>query len=95
MASTPGAQTATVTPAAMTTSAANLLAAGQSRRMFHIFNGTAAILYVKFGSAASSTDYTLQVAAGGYYESAPGNPYSGLITGVLATGSGNVQVTSY
>lgn len=95
MSSTPGTQT--TTPARVATSAtfAPLLAASGSRRMVHIFNESAAILYVKYGNTASATDYTLQIAAGGYYETPSGNPYSGLITGILASGTGFAQITAY
>jgi hypothetical protein len=95
MSSTPGTQTTTPSRVATSTSAATLVAAGQSRRMVHIFNESTAILYIKFGAAASATDYTLQIAAGGYYETPSGNPYSGLITGILASGTGFAQITAY
>lgn len=95
MSASVGTQTATPARVATSTTFAVLSAAGAARKMVHIFNESAAIMYVKFGNTASATDYTLQIAAGGYYESPSGNPYSGLITGILATGTGNAQVTSY
>lgn len=95
MAASPGTQSTTPARVATAATFVPLLAASSSRRMVHIFNESAAILYVKFGNTASLTDYTLQIAAGGYYESPSGNPYSGLITGILASGSGFAQVTAY
>jgi hypothetical protein len=95
MSSTPGTQATVPARVATSTAFVPLLAVSASRRMVHIFNESAAILYVKYGNTASATDYTLQIAAGGYYESQSGNPYSGLITGILATGTGFAQVTAY
>ncbi len=60
-----------------------------------IVNDSAAILYIRFGgSAASSTDYSVAIAAGGYYE-LPQPIYGGQITGILASGTGTARVTSY
>lgn len=65
---------------------------GQSRRSLQIFNESTAILYVKHGSAASLTDYTLQIAPSGYYE-APQPIYRGIVTGIWAAANGAAQVT--
>ena len=95
MSATVGTQTTTPARVSTSTTFANLATASSSRKMVHIFNESAAILYVKYGNTASATDYTVQVAAGGYYETPSGNPYSGLITGILASGTGFAQVTVY
>jgi len=95
MSSSPGTQTTVPARVATSTAFANLVVAVTARKMVHIFNESAGILYVKYGNTASATDYTLQIAAGGYYESPSGNPYSGLITGILSTGTGFAQVTAY
>lgn len=81
---------------ATSTTVATLVAAGTARRMVRIYNESAAILYVKFGATASATDYTVALAATtGYYETAPGDAYNGIITGTLASGTGFAQVTAY
>jgi hypothetical protein len=90
----PGPQSATVSRVATSTAAATLFAATGAAANRLIFNEAAAVLYVKFGASASATDYTVQVAAGGYYE-APEPTYSGIITGILASGTGQAQCTSY
>lgn len=87
-------QSATVTPVATSTTVATLLAAGAVGSGRMIVNDSAGILYVKFGAAASATDWTVKVAAGGYYE-LPQPLYGGLVTGVLDTGTGTARVTSY
>lgn len=72
-----------------------------------IFNESTAVLYVKFGTTASATDYTLQIAAGGYYEFPVGSNgiysgepglsgiYSGRVDGIWASANGAAQVTSW
>lgn len=72
-----------------------------------IFNDSTAVLYVKFGAGASTTSYTLQIAAGGYYEFPLGSNgiysgeqglsgiYSGQVDGVWASANGFARVTSW
>lgn len=87
-------QTANVTPVATSTTAATLNAAGSAGRGRIIVNDSAGVLYVKFGGAATATDWTVKLVAGGYYE-LPQPLYGGIITGVLDTGTGTARVTSY
>ncbi len=96
MSFTPSTQQATVATVACSTTAATLLAASTTaRRMVLITNNTASsILYIKFGTGASATDFTVRLAAGGYYEM-PAPIYSGQITGILDTGTGNALITTY
>lgn len=85
---------ATVTRVDTSTTVATLLTADGRRDGFCIQNEAAAVLYVKFGAGATATDYTVQIPAGGYYESPIGLSYVGILTGILASGSSNAQVTS-
>lgn len=64
-------------------SAVTLLAADSARAGATIFNDATAYLYVKHGSGASSTDYTMRVAPGAAY-TLPEPAYIGLITGIWA-----------
>jgi hypothetical protein len=57
-----------------------------------IFNDSTQVLYIKFGATASATSYTVQVAAGGYYE-LPMPVYTGIIDGIWASANGNARVT--
>jgi hypothetical protein len=59
-----------------------------------IYNDAAGALFVKFGATATSTDFTVKIPAGGLFE-LPAPTYMGILTGILDTGSGNAQVTSY
>lgn len=94
MSNYPGTQT--TVPARVGTSvvAATLFAATARANARLVYNEAAAVLYVKFGATASATDYTVAVPASGYYE-LPMPVYSGLVTGTLASGTGNAQCTAY
>lgn len=94
MATSNSLQAATVARVATSTSVATLLAAVGRRSVVLISNESGANLFVKLGTAASTTDYSVKIAAGGYWEM-PATSYGGAITGILDAGTGNAQVTSY
>ena len=84
-----------ITPstAQIASSASNITLASSntSRLGLSIFNDSTQSLYVKLGTTASSTSYTVQIAAGGYYELPYG--YIGNIDGIWASANGNAYVT--
>lgn len=59
-----------------------------------VFNDSTAVLYLKFGATASTTDYTVQIAAGGFYEF-PFPPYVGEVDGIWASANGNARLTAW
>jgi hypothetical protein len=59
-----------------------------------VYNDSSAILYLKFGATASTTSYTVQIAAGGYFEF-PQPAYGGLVDGIWASANGAARVTSW
>jgi hypothetical protein len=59
-----------------------------------VFNDSTAVLYLKFGATASATSYTVQVAAGGYYEF-PQPLYAGQVDGIWASANGNARTTQW
>lgn len=85
------AATAAVTSPSTSTTSATLLAANVARKGATIYNDSAAVLYVKFGATASSTSFTVPLAANAYYE-VPGG-YTGIIDGILVSGTGAGRVT--
>ena len=87
-------QSATIARVATSGTVATLLAASGARNAVIIVNESAAVMYVKYGSAATATSYTYAIVAGGTLEAAQ-PVYGGIITGILASGTGNAQVTSY
>lgn len=83
--------TATRTSVAAATVDTQLLAAG-SRAGFTLSNESTATLFLALGAAAASaTDYSVKVAAGGYYEAPYG--YSGPVRGVWDAVNGAARIT--
>jgi hypothetical protein len=97
--------TATVISVVSSTSSVSLFAANETDHGRTIFNDSTAVLYVKFGANASETSYTVQIAAGGYFEFPVGSNglytgqgpciYSGEVDGIWAAANGNARLTSW
>lgn len=68
-----------------------LLAANANRVGATIFNDSTAILYLKFGTGASTTSYTVQIGKNTYYE-VPFD-YQGAINGYWSSAAGTARVT--
>lgn len=83
--------TATLANVAGSASSVTLIASNANRRGATIQNDSTAILYVKFGSSASSTSYTVKMTADSYYEVPFG--YTGIITGIWVSATGSARVT--
>ena len=95
------ATTSTVTSVAAATSATTLAAANDARRGLFIYNDSAATLFLKLGTGATTTSYTVQIAPAGYWEM-PTVPstrnellggFSGAVTGVWSSATGSARVT--
>lgn len=86
----------TATTANVASSATNvtLFAAAGDVNGRTVYNDSTAVLYLKFGATASATSYTVQIAAGGYYEF-PQPTYAGQVDGIWASANGNARVTSW
>jgi len=59
-----------------------------------ITNDSTAVLYVKYGTTASTTSYTVQIQPGGYYEF-PQPMYTGPVDGIWASANGYARLTSW
>lgn len=86
--------TGTITSVASSATDTTLLASNASRKKFSIFNDSTKILRVAFDGVASATNFSLIIAAGGYYESHT-NDYTGIIHGIWASAAGFARVTEY
>lgn len=86
----------TATTANVASSATNvtLFAAAGDVNARTVFNDSTAVLYLKYGATASATSYTVQIAAGGYYEF-PQPTYAGQVDGIWASANGFARVTSW
>jgi hypothetical protein len=87
----PKSSTATLSNVAGSASSVTVLASNAARLGASIQNDSSAILYVKFGTTASTSSYTVQMAANSHYEVPFG--YTGRIDGIWASAVGNARVT--
>jgi hypothetical protein len=71
-----------------------VFAANGAARMRTVFNDSTAVLYLKFGATASSSSYTVQLAAGAYYEF-PQPVYAGQVDGIWASANGSARTTEW
>jgi hypothetical protein len=92
--STTPSQSATLANVASSASSVTVFAASGTVKARTVFNDSTAVLYLKFGATASTSSYTVQMAAGAYYEF-PQPVYGGLVDGIWAAANGNARVTSW
>jgi hypothetical protein len=82
---------AAVTSVAGSATSVTILASNANRRGATIHNDSSAILYVKFGAAATTSSFTAKLIADAYYE-VPFS-YTGIIDGIWASATGNARIT--
>jgi hypothetical protein len=88
-------QTAVTASVASSASSTTLFAAGTGAANGRaVYNDSTAVLYLKFGAVASVSSYTVQVAAGGFFEF-PVPLYNGQVDGIWASTNGNARCTSW
>jgi len=83
--------TATLANVTMTGSSVTVQASDTTRRNWTIYNDSGVVVYLKLGSTASATSFTVKLVNQAYYE-LPSPVYTGIITALGA--SGVVRVTS-
>ena len=87
------ANTATLSNVNSSATSVTLQAANGKRLGWYVYNDSSAILYVKFGATASTTSFTVQIAAGGQWAMPPGAVYTGIIDGIWASANGAARCT--
>lgn len=80
----------TLTNVTMTGASVTLQASNASRKNLMIFNDSGVVVYVKLGSSASATSFTIKMVDQSYYE-LPTPVYTGIVTALGASGA--VRVT--
>ena len=89
---TNGAASASPTSKARSNASQTFLALNANRKGATIYNDSSALLYVKFGAVATTSDFTVRLATQSYYE-VPFN-YPGRIDGIWASaGTGAALIT--
>lgn len=88
--------TQAATAANVNSSATNVtvFAANAGAKYRTVYNDSTAVLYLKFGATASATSYTVQLAAGAYYEF-PQPLYGGQVDGIWAAANGAARTTEW
>ena len=84
--------TGTLSNVAAATASTTLLAANAARRNAIVYNDSTSDMYLKYGTAASSTSFTLYVPSLATV-AIPGSEYAGIITGIWISAAGNARVT--
>lgn len=87
-------QSATLANVASSASSVTLFSASATVKGRVVWNDSTAVLYLKFGTTASSTSYTVQLAAGAYFEF-PQPLYAGRVDGIWAAANGNARTTEW
>lgn len=90
------AQTSSTTSVASSASNVTILAANNARKGATITNDSSVVLYIKLGTTASTSSYTVVLAGAvaapfAYYEVPFG--YVGIIDGIWASATGNARIT--
>jgi hypothetical protein len=83
--------TASVASVAASITSVTIVASNTARKGATVQNDSASALYLKLGTAATTSSYTCLMAAGSYYEVPYG--YTGIITGAWASATGAARVT--
>lgn len=83
--------TATLSNVAASASSVTVLALNANRKGATVYNDSTVVCYLKLGSAASSTSFTVKMQPEAYYE-IPFS-YTGILTGIWASATGSARVT--
>lgn len=84
--------TATLSNVSASASSVTLLASNTARKKAHFYNDSSYPCYLKHGSSASTTSFTVLMQPQSYYTIEP-PCYSGLVAGIWGTASGTMRVT--
>lgn len=87
--------TATVSSVSSSATNVTILASNASRKGAAVYNDSTQVLYLKLGTTASSTSYTVQIPSGGYFELPNPKVYTGQIDGIWASANGAARVTEW
>lgn len=81
-----------VTSVSVPTASTTLLAANSSRKNATFYNDSGGVIFLKLGSTASSTSFTVRLTSNDYYE-LPFPVYTGIITAIAASGTRDIRIT--
>lgn len=84
--------TSSVTSVAGSVSTVTILASNTGRKGFAIYNDSTSNLFIKFGSGASLSSFTVKLGKNDFYEMNE-RVYTGIITGVWSAATGDARIT--
>ncbi len=87
------AGTSTLSNVNSSATSVSILASNTSRKSAYFFNDSTSVLYLKFGTTASATSYTLQIQPNGFFEMPSKPVYTGAIDGIWSSANGSVRTT--
>lgn len=94
------APSAALSNVASSASNVTLIASNANRKGAMIYNDSTQAVFVKFGATATSSSFTVKIAAGGYYEfpqfvtaSGQNSVYTGIVDGIWVSANGNARIT--
>ena len=91
--SSSGASTATVSLVSRSSTVVTLKAANTSRKFLTLYNNSSGFVYVKLGSGASSSDFSIRMSGRSYYV-LPSPIYTGIVTAIwVSAGAGEMLIT--
>ena len=85
--------TATLSNVAASVSSVTVLASNVLRRGGEIYNDSSSAMYLKAGSSASTTSFSVKIPPASLYEFPAFPMYSGIYTAVWDSATGNARVT--
>lgn len=88
----PAASAANVANVAAATASTVIVASNANRRGLLVFNDSTANLYLKYGTGASATSFTVPLGPGGFFEM-PEPTFTGAIEGAWSAANGAARVT--
>jgi hypothetical protein len=85
---------AAVTSVAGSAASVSLLASNANRRKATFYNDSTAALYLKCGTTASTSSFTIKLFPAAFFE-LPAPVYTGAIDGIWDSAAGNVRITEF
>lgn len=83
----------TLSSVAAATSSTTLAAGNSSRKAFYVYNDSSSAMYLAFAATATTTAYTVKVPANNFFEMPTSPVYTGAISGIWDTATGNARIT--
>lgn len=84
--------TSSITTVAASVTSVTALASNNNRKIASFYNDSSAICYLKLGASATTSSFTVKMAANSFYE-IPLPMYTGIVTAIWDSATGNLRVT--